>query len=78
MQWKEAILVSILKKDKVPTDPNSYRPISLRSCTAKFLKCMISTRLVWDLEKKGYLIPQQAASDDTYQQNIKLYIELKK
>ena len=58
--WKESRMVPIPKKGKAKTDPNSYRPISLLSCTAKLMERIVTTRLVWHLEKKGLLIPQQA------------------
>lgn len=35
---KEAILISVLKKDKAPTNPNSYRHVSLLSCTGKLFE----------------------------------------
>ena len=30
--WKHALVLPILKPDKPPNDPTSYRPISLSSC----------------------------------------------
>uniref|UniRef100_A0A0B7BSI4 Reverse transcriptase domain-containing protein n=1 Tax=Arion vulgaris TaxID=1028688 RepID=A0A0B7BSI4_9EUPU len=59
-EWKEAILIPIKKTGKDPTDPSSYRPISLLSCVGKLLERMINTRLMWHLEEKGLLLPQQA------------------
>ena len=53
-------MVPIPKKGKDKTDPNSYRPISLLSCTSKLMERIVNTRLVWHLEKKWLLIPQQA------------------
>jgi hypothetical protein len=56
--WKKSKIVCIPKKDKDRLDPNSYRPISLLSCTFKLMERIINTRLIWHLEKK--LLPQQA------------------
>ena len=35
--WKQAITIPILKKQKDSTNPTSYRPIALTSCTCKTL-----------------------------------------
>lgn len=43
--WKAARVVSILKPGKPPTDPTSYRPISLLNVLAKVLERVIQTRL---------------------------------
>ena len=53
-------MVPIPKKGKDKTEPNSYRPISLLSCTSKLMERIVNARLVWHLEKKGLLVPQQA------------------
>jgi hypothetical protein len=58
-QWKEAILVPIFKKNKVSTDTNSYKPISLLSSTAKFWERMLNTRTAWRLNEKCLLFQQQ-------------------
>ena len=39
--WKKAILAPILKKEKPPRDPASYRPISLLPVGGKILECII-------------------------------------
>ena len=36
--WKQVITIPILKKQKDPTNPTSYRPIALTSCTCKTLE----------------------------------------
>ena len=36
--WKEATIIPILKPNKQPDDPLSYRPISLTSCLSKIMK----------------------------------------
>ena len=44
--WKEAIVVVILKgKDKDPSDPKSYRPVSLLPTLGKVLETLIINRL---------------------------------
>ncbi|GFU46754.1 putative RNA-directed DNA polymerase from transposon X-element [Trichonephila clavipes] len=48
--WREAIVIPILKPDKLATDPLSYRPIALTSCFCKTFE-RINTRLVYVLEK---------------------------
>ena len=53
--WKQAITIPILKKQKDPTNPTSYRPIVLTSCTCKTLKRMINLRLTWFLESNNLL-----------------------
>jgi hypothetical protein len=58
--WKEAKLAPIPKKGKEKLDPNSYRSISLLTCTCKLMERVIISRLKWHLEKKRLLLPQQA------------------
>ena len=50
--WKRALIIPILKPNKDPEDPKSYRPISLLSCIFKILDKIINSRLMWFLEKK--------------------------
>jgi len=54
-QWKEALIIPILKEGKIPTSPGSYRPIALTSCICKVFERIINRRLVWYLEKMGHL-----------------------
>lgn len=54
--WKTQCVIPVLKQDKPPEDPNSYRPISLSSCLGKIFENMIKTRLDWFVESNG-LIP---------------------
>ena len=49
--WKNSIVIPILKANKEPTDPDSYRPVSLISCVSKVLEKMVNKRLYWQLEK---------------------------
>ena len=53
--WKQAITIPILKKQKDPTNPTSYRPIALTSCICKTLERMINLRLIWFLESNNLL-----------------------
>ncbi|GFS80369.1 probable RNA-directed DNA polymerase from transposon X-element [Trichonephila clavipes] len=58
--WREAIVILILKPGKVATDPLSYRPIALTSCFCKTFKCMVNTHLVYVLEKGKCVSPLQS------------------
>ena len=43
--WKTAVLIPLLKKNKPKSAPSSYRPISLTSCIGKLVERMIKS--VW-------------------------------
>ncbi|GFV70826.1 probable RNA-directed DNA polymerase from transposon X-element [Trichonephila clavipes] len=58
--WREAIVIPILKPGKVATDPLSYRPIALTSCSCKTFERMVITRLVYVLEKEKCISPLQS------------------
>lgn len=58
--WLTATIKPVLKKDKPPTDPKSYRPISLTSCLGKVAERMVNTRLYWWLESTNSLNNHQA------------------
>ena len=60
--WKLAHIIPILKKDKDPLDPKSYRPISLLSCLSKILGKILNCRLVWFLETNDCLHKSQNGS----------------
>jgi len=49
-QWKQALIVPILKPGKDKFNITSYRSISLISTLSKLLEKMINKRLVWHLE----------------------------
>ncbi|GBN20123.1 putative RNA-directed DNA polymerase from transposon X-element [Araneus ventricosus] len=55
-QWREALVIPILKPGTDATDPMNYRPIALTSCLSKTLERMINARLVYELETQN-LIP---------------------
>lgn len=59
-EWKEAIVVPILKQNKDPLNPSSYRPVSLTSCLGKVLEKMVNARLDWYLENKNIISPFQS------------------
>ena len=58
-KWKEAHIRPILKKGKDKSKPDSYRPISLLSCTGKLLERIINKRLLWHLETNNLLASTQ-------------------
>lgn len=53
-QWREAIMIPILKPGKKPNSPNSYRPISLTNCMCKVMEKMVNKRLVWLLDRSNF------------------------
>lgn len=57
--WKIAVVMPILKPDKDPTDPVSYRPISLLPIIAKMAEIIIRNRLQTFLELNDTIIPEQ-------------------
>ena len=57
--WKLAHIIPILKKDKDPLDPKSYRPISLLSCLSKLLGRILNKRLVLVMDTKDCLHKSQ-------------------
>ena len=59
--WREAIMIPILKRAKDKSQAESYRPISLTSCVGKLMERLINTRLMWHLEDKKHITPEQAA-----------------
>ena len=56
---QEAVMVPIYKKGKERSKTTSYRPISLTSFVGKLMERLINSRLVWHLEKRNILIPEQ-------------------
>ena len=59
--WREAIVIPILKRGKNKSKAESYQPISLTRCVGKLMECLINTRLMWHLEDKKHITPEQAA-----------------
>ena len=58
--WRHSFLIPVLKKGKVATDPNNYRPITLSSCLCKLMERMVSFRLMWILETRNLLSSEQS------------------
>ncbi len=54
--WKEAVAIPIRKPGKDPTNPTSYRPISLTSNLCKIMERMIVDRLTYVLEEDYWQI----------------------
>ena len=55
--WRNAHIIPILKSNKPPDEPKSYRPISLTSCLGKLAERMVNARLYWFLESSNILLP---------------------
>ena len=58
--WRQATMIPVLKKGKNKRKPQSYRPISLTSCTCKTMERIINQRLQLYLESESILVPEQA------------------
>ncbi|GFR22688.1 RNA-directed DNA polymerase from mobile element jockey [Trichonephila clavata] len=56
--WKTAVIIPILKPGKDPTDPESYRHISLLPVLSKRAERIIFARLNGYLETQDILIPE--------------------
>ena len=54
-QWKESTIIPLLKPDKDPQTPQSYRPISLTSAICKVMEAMIAPRLITFIEERQLL-----------------------
>ena len=54
-QWKESLIIPILKEGKLATSAGSYRPIALTSCICKLIEKIMDRRLRWFLESKGLI-----------------------
>ena len=59
--WREAIMIPVHKAGKDKSKAENYRPISLTSCMGKLMERLINTRLMWHLETKQLIKPEQAA-----------------
>ena len=53
--WKLAVIIPLLKPLKDPSNPLSYRPISLLSTLSKILERILNKRLTWFLESNNFL-----------------------
>ena len=64
--WKTAVLIPLMKKNKPKSAPSSYRPISLISCIGKLVERMINERLNWWLEHNNIITPCQTGFRSNY------------
>uniref|UniRef100_A0A671QSF3 Reverse transcriptase domain-containing protein n=1 Tax=Sinocyclocheilus anshuiensis TaxID=1608454 RepID=A0A671QSF3_9TELE len=60
LDWKQAIIVPVLKPGKTPSDPSSYRSIALTSHLCKVMERIITERITYFLESKDLLSPYQS------------------
>ena len=58
-QWREAIVIPLLKPGKDKQKPSSCRPISLTCCLSKILEIMVNQRLIWISETNNYIAKEQ-------------------
>nr|XP_050023956.1 uncharacterized protein LOC126518151 [Dermacentor andersoni] len=58
--WKEAIVVPILKRGKAAKSVSSYRPVSLTSVAGKTLEAMALRRLEWIASALDAFAPEQS------------------
>eukprot|EP00760_Papus_ankaliazontas_P006387 PhM_4_TR1301/c1_g1_i6/m.105362 len=49
--WKHGVIIPLLKPEKDPKVPASYRPVTLTSVLAKLTERVIATRLIYHLEQ---------------------------
>ena len=54
-EWRNAIIIPLLKSGKDAGAIDSYRPISLTSCVVKLMERIIARRLIYMLDIKGTL-----------------------
>ena len=59
-EWKNAVVIPILKSGKSANKVYWYRPISLTSCLGKIMERLINNRLSWFLESKNSIPARQA------------------
>jgi hypothetical protein len=57
--WKSQEIIPILKPDKPPSEPSSYRPIALSSVLVKIAEHLVKNRLEWFVESNGLLAKSQ-------------------
>ena len=57
--WKRSNIICIPKPTKNKLEPESYRPISLISCTSKLLEKIIAKRIAWFLTQNNLIHVKQ-------------------
>ena len=81
VEWNTAIVIPILKQGENPSDPASYRPISLTSALCKIMERLLANRLYWYLESNNLLNPAQTGfrrNKNTIDQLIRLHKDVNK
>ncbi|KAJ4446505.1 hypothetical protein ANN_13201 [Periplaneta americana] len=58
-QWRNVIIIPILKPDKNRSAPENYRPIALTCTMCKLLEKIINKRLRWTLEQRNFFTTSQ-------------------
>jgi hypothetical protein len=74
--WLTALLIGILKKDKVPTDPKGYRLIALECCMLKMLTLIIDCRLREGAEDIGAIPKSQNGFQEHLRTNDSAFVLL--
>lgn len=59
VKWRTTTVLAFLKPGKPPSEPASYRPITLSSCVGKLLEKIVNGRLMRHLESENYIAPEQ-------------------
>ena len=80
-QWKNSIIIPILKNGKNKQDKNSYRPISLTSVLSKIMEKLIKERLIFKLDAESKLYNNQTGfkkDHNTYDSILKLESAIKR
>lgn len=75
-EWRNSIVIPILKTGEDPTNPNSYRPIALTSVLCKIFERLVTNRLTYYVEKERLLNPSQTGfrkNRNTINQLIRLH-----
>lgn len=60
-EWKHIVAVPILEPGKEADRLGSYRPIALTGVICKIIERMVTNRLVYGLDQKGYFSPSQTS-----------------
>ena len=64
--WKTAVLIPLLKKNKVKSDRPALYPLPLTSCIGTLVGRMVNDRLNWWLEHNNIITPCQAGFRSSY------------
>uniref|UniRef100_A0A3B5R9A6 Reverse transcriptase domain-containing protein n=1 Tax=Xiphophorus maculatus TaxID=8083 RepID=A0A3B5R9A6_XIPMA len=60
VEWKQSVIIPILKPGKNATDPSNYRPIALTSQLGKIMEKIVTDRLYYFIESKNKFCPFQS------------------